>query len=1049
MSNLRSTFGHLDPKSRVLAFPSTAKHATKLLLTDTHLATQITRSAGPGLAKTSQLLNRWPPPGVVAEPVQNHLLIKNVGRLGFLTRVESWLKESASSRNHETTLKSDDLHIHIGHQQQPAALVLPRYMRPTFHDESDIECKTYKPDVKYRSHYRPLPTTTTTMTDARPPSKAPPDTNDSEVDLEQTFWHPAGLRTARDLVKALVERSWTSDAAQEFGERQNNSQTLPSLSSSTSSIMDDLNAMLTFREQVDLTGEAEDGASEFNFGGSESSKQRERPTHFPSHSTSNLQHRVSSQNIESSQNNHTNHHSQSAIAGFPSSSGRPPRQFGGNSFYNHQSTNIAATQANSSHPAKPSSLPLLGRSSHGLAHLPNPTQHQVSCVLPSLDLPSIDSSFTGSSSSNAYQTLPPIMRESQGGRSGPANSHNIKSFLPVSKAMNNSNNHYGTMNQSLTSTNSLSSKKNSVAGKCLASSTSLPSNTPESSTPSSPIHFSQTTFDGSFGNDQMAQQSRAKMASKKRKTAEEEDVNSKRQKVDKKRYTKVKDTRTVSAKERIGQDIWMRILEFTPPSFLKKARLISREFRDTVDKFDSIFVNCRKENYGWDMPPPPPGLTERQYSDLLGGKGCQEPGCTNKKASRTYWSWAKRWCSDCWEKNIEREDRILKGRQNQYGRTTVMKLLECISVAIHDSFVKPHDYTEEVESRSRGPPRLYKCYLSKDIDQIIEAYEALTPPPYKEDPNHTPAEKSAAQAAHKALMDALEDKRSEFFAAGKAKNDEHMAKVMKIETAIRTKRMEERKPKDQARKSRFELFTRRAREDLPHISSEFVQKTKCFKASCRIYRDGGTERGWRALKPKIEKEWELSDLNPAKPSNSGSSSLRNNAADRDENGIDEADDHDMGLSDMELDNGNSEPQRPAAARRAHPFHDAPQAFPRSRNLLLQASGQFRPSDTGLNFGYPSHQHSHQHSHDHSSFAHPNLPFPGQSMNGQGYPTSLPRPVSNYPSFSSNHHHMSSIMNGMNGYPRQGSSSLNSSSTHIPVNSLLRPPTPAPRRNTFQ
>src|SRR6266536_272885 len=300
----------------------------------------------------------------------------------------------------------------------------------------------------------------------------------------------------------------------------------------------------------------------------------------------------------------------------------------------------------------------------------------------------------------------------------------------------------------------------------------------------------------------------------------------------------------------------MRILEFCPPQFLSKARLINKTFKAMVDEFDSIFVNCRQENYGWDMPSPPKSLTERQYSDLFGGKGCLELGCSDNKASRTHWSWCKRWCHDCWKNKIEREDRALKARQNAYGRPTLTKMFECIPVGMHDSFMKPHDYIDDIDSRPRAAPKLYKYYLTEDIERIIAQFEALRPPPFKENPNHTAAEKATALAAHQALLDALEEKQNEFFAAGKAENDAHMGKVQKIEAAVRKKRDENRQPYDENRAARKELFTRRAREDIPHVDEAFVQNTMAFKAATRIFRDGGTERGWQTLKPKIEKEWE-------------------------------------------------------------------------------------------------------------------------------------------------------------------------------------------------
>ncbi|KAG0645323.1 hypothetical protein D0Z07_8851 [Hyphodiscus hymeniophilus] len=347
-----------------------------------------------------------------------------------------------------------------------------------------------------------------------------------------------------------------------------------------------------------------------------------------------------------------------------------------------------------------------------------------------------------------------------------------------------------------------------------------------------------------------------------------------------KRPPKPKAPKKELAKYQLDHAVWMRILEFTPPQFLGKARLICKEFRSMVDDFTSIYVNCRKENYGNDMPPPPLGLTERQYSNLLGTKGCLEPGCPDKGASRTHWSWAKRWCVNCWRSKIEREDRLIKNRADRMGnRNTFMKLLECIPVGMHDSFMKPHDYVDVDDNRPRGAPRLYKYYLKSEVEKIIERYEALTPEPYRPDTNRTAEENAASLASYQEEMSKLEEKRTNWLSAEKAKIDEHMALVRRIEAGVRHRRENHRTPYDKNRNARKELFTRRAKEDLPHIEEDFIKNSPAFKAATRVFRDGGTERGWQTLKPKIEKEWASKWRNKETDAPSNDSSQMDGAAD--------------------------------------------------------------------------------------------------------------------------------------------------------------------------
>ncbi|KAF7956467.1 hypothetical protein EAE96_003808 [Botrytis aclada] len=308
----------------------------------------------------------------------------------------------------------------------------------------------------------------------------------------------------------------------------------------------------------------------------------------------------------------------------------------------------------------------------------------------------------------------------------------------------------------------------------------------------------------------------------------------------------------------VPADVVIRILEFCPPIFLRKARTICRNWNRWVKELKSIHINCRRENYGYNLPDEIPGLSAMQYVDLLGGKGCMEPGCKNKDASRTHWAWKKRWCLNCWKGKIEREDRIQKHRQLKYSLPVIDRLLACIPVSMYDSFGKPHDYVEEGDPGAiqTSTHRLYKYYLISDVENIIKEYEALTPEPYREDPTHNDAQKATARQIWEEKMEKLEEDRDAFFESKKAENAKVMQLVLQIEAAVREKRAKGRKPNDANRESRRILFLTFAKRDLPDIPEDFIINTKPFKAAVRIFRDGGSERGWRALKPKIQQVYQ-------------------------------------------------------------------------------------------------------------------------------------------------------------------------------------------------
>lgn len=299
----------------------------------------------------------------------------------------------------------------------------------------------------------------------------------------------------------------------------------------------------------------------------------------------------------------------------------------------------------------------------------------------------------------------------------------------------------------------------------------------------------------------------------------------------------------------------MRIFELTDPRFLNtKARLICRRFKEIVDNRKSIFVNQRAETYGKDMPGPPPGISERQYNNLFGGKGCEE--CSDRTCTAPKWAWFKRWCATCWEKKIIREDRVIKKHQDDFPRGLIQQLLECLPYCIQDSYMKPHNVSEDRENRPPGGPKVYKFFQFEDVISVIAAYNSLTPTLYIEAPENSPGERATAIAKYKDSLSKLDEARQQFFSERKKENDLLMERVCKIENGIRTRRREVALPNRIAREGRRKYHTKMAKLELPYIPIDFIHKGKAYKASCRIYRNAGTERTWKALKPKIVKEWE-------------------------------------------------------------------------------------------------------------------------------------------------------------------------------------------------
>ncbi len=91
-------------------------------------------------------------------------------------------------------------------------------------------------------------------------------------------------------------------------------------------------------------------------------------------------------------------------------------------------------------------------------------------------------------------------------------------------------------------------------------------------------------------------------------------------------------------------DIWAIILRFTDPKTMLQARLICRDVRELL-QYESVWADFRLNYFGNDTPPPPDGLNEFQYIDLLASYGCM--CCGKKNVRKVYWAFLRRWCKGC------------------------------------------------------------------------------------------------------------------------------------------------------------------------------------------------------------------------------------------------------------------------------------------------------------------------------------------------------------------------------------------------------------------
>lgn len=106
-------------------------------------------------------------------------------------------------------------------------------------------------------------------------------------------------------------------------------------------------------------------------------------------------------------------------------------------------------------------------------------------------------------------------------------------------------------------------------------------------------------------------------------------------------------SRPVGNADSIYADVWIRILSFCDPKFLLEARTIDRHRSRLLAEYSLIWTESRINHYGSDMPDCPQGLSEKQYVELLAGRGCQNSQCSRGETQKVHWHFQLRLCTDC------------------------------------------------------------------------------------------------------------------------------------------------------------------------------------------------------------------------------------------------------------------------------------------------------------------------------------------------------------------------------------------------------------------
>ncbi|CAL8576970.1 hypothetical protein XPA_002830 [Xanthoria parietina] len=261
-------------------------------------------------------------------------------------------------------------------------------------------------------------------------------------------------------------------------------------------------------------------------------------------------------------------------------------------------------------------------------------------------------------------------------------------------------------------------------------------------------------------------------------------------------------------------DIWCHILEMSPLSQLFRMRDV---FRHYLLRWPTIWKTARRNTYGQDHPDPPPGISERQYADLLVGFGCQGKGCQDTRTRKVYWAFQRRWCVACMKKNVAMNagchlffrnypdipQCVPRAAFDQYGHYTC-----ALGVGENEKFSCTLSHGQNVR-----PPWLKQGYQDKvgylraDLARMSQAFEEFE----KQISSLNEVEISDAR---KALVD---DK--------KKANDQLVERLQSIEDWMETYKMNIRKEAETKRENEKQAINQ---DSHLHVDGDTVETTDGF-----------------------------------------------------------------------------------------------------------------------------------------------------------------------------------------------------------------------------
>ncbi|KAG8533208.1 uncharacterized protein KY384_001991 [Bacidia gigantensis] len=288
-------------------------------------------------------------------------------------------------------------------------------------------------------------------------------------------------------------------------------------------------------------------------------------------------------------------------------------------------------------------------------------------------------------------------------------------------------------------------------------------------------------------------------------------------------------------------DVWEIILDFCPLEKLLKLRGLSPTFHSVLSG-DKVWRASRLNQFGSDHPPPPNGLAEWQYANLLIGTGCHGAGCKEKNTRRTYWAFQRRWCEKCCHNNIKKVDHVFaKGTwaiayiEQERCAKEQLKMYERASKCIPHAMFDSWNHYQWAGHHEIPPP-------------WASTYGAQTPVYSKYD-----IEKFNDRLENFLIADPKGDEIDQWFKKEEQINAEFMKQLQTVETWMEMDKIKREKGRVERREERIMFYQKKAMNLLPPLEANVLELCPSYDRAIQISK-APSQKSWTILLEKLKLE---------------------------------------------------------------------------------------------------------------------------------------------------------------------------------------------------